>query len=67
MSTVRIEMHKKLPNISDRNKQRNYSYFTLVHAHTMTVKTESCILYDNPINNNNNVLTFMLLYNFTQN
>ncbi len=32
---------KKVPNISDRNKQRNYRYFTLVHAHTMTVKTVS--------------------------
>ncbi len=32
---------KKVPNISDRNKQSNYRYFTLVHAHTMTVKTVS--------------------------
>ncbi len=32
---------KKVPNISDRNKQRNYRYFTLVLAHTMTVKTVS--------------------------
>ncbi len=32
---------KKVPDISDQNKQRNYRYFTLVHAHTMTVKTVS--------------------------
>ncbi len=31
---------KKVPNISDQNKQHNYRYFTLVHAH-MTVKTVS--------------------------
>ncbi len=59
---------KQVPNISDQNKQRNYRYFTFVHARTMTVKT--VILYDNPtkkINNNNNALTFVSLYNFTQN
>ncbi len=38
MSTVRIEM-QKVPNTSDQNKQRNYRYFTLIHARTMTVKT----------------------------
>ncbi len=34
---------KQVPNImlSDQNKQRNYRYFILVHAHTMTVKTVS--------------------------
>ncbi len=33
---------KKVPNISDWNKQL-IGYFTLVHAHTMTVKTVSFI------------------------
>ncbi len=58
---------KKVPNISDQNKQINYRYFTLVHAHTMTVKT--FILYDNPTikNKNNNPLTFVPLDNLTQN
>ncbi len=50
---------KKVPNISDQNKQCNYRYFTLVHAHTMTVKTVS---FKNPTIkkfNNNNAHTFM--------
>ncbi len=47
---------KQVPDISDRNKQRN---FTLVHAHTMTVKT--VILYDNPTIKKNVTTTILLL------
>ncbi len=58
---------KQVPNISDQNKQRNYRYFTLVHAHTMTVKTVSFMIKRQKKINNNNALTFVPPYNFTQN
>ncbi len=48
---------KKVPNISDQNKQRNYRYITLVHARHYS---QNCvILYDNPTIKN--LTTIMLL------